>query len=103
MAGCLPLSQWLSIPARSLVSDPTRSQSRRTRSLAAASTLAAMCAGATWRSDRVAASSGGRAPCQVDWLYLSSCHGDTASIVIRSAADPTLSCALLYLSFGLLT
>ena len=28
MAGCLPLSQWLSTPARSLMSDPTRSQSR---------------------------------------------------------------------------
>ncbi|CAK0732828.1 hypothetical protein CVIRNUC_000188 [Coccomyxa viridis] len=45
MAGCLPLSQWLSTPARSLMSDPTRSQSQRIRSLAAANTLAAMCAG----------------------------------------------------------
>ena len=52
MAGCLPLSQWLSTPARSLMSDPTRSQSRRIRSLAAANTLAAMCAGVTWRSGR---------------------------------------------------
>ena len=34
------------------MSDPTRSQSRRIRSLAAASTLAAMCAGFTWRSGR---------------------------------------------------
>ena len=45
MAGCRPLSQWLSTPARSLMSDPTRSQSRRIRSLAAANTLAAMCVG----------------------------------------------------------
>ena len=43
MAGCLPLSQWLSTPARSLMSDPTRSQSRRTRTLAAANTLAVCC------------------------------------------------------------
>ena len=27
MVGCLPLSQWLSTPARSLMFDPTRSQS----------------------------------------------------------------------------
>ena len=47
MAGCLPLSQWLSTPARSLMSDPTRSQSRRMRSLAASKTVAAMCAGPT--------------------------------------------------------
>ena len=52
MAGCLPLSQWLSTPARSLMSDPTKSQSRRMRSLAAAKTLAAMCPGVTRRSGR---------------------------------------------------
>ena len=45
MAGCLPLSQWLSTPARSLMSDPTKSQSRRMWSLAAAKILAAMCDG----------------------------------------------------------
>ena len=137
MAGCLPLSQWLSTPARSLMSDPTRSQSRRIRSLAAANTLAATCAGVTWRSGRdravqyavhscvmtrlvrvphiqtcyrtpVAkrvwnfASSGGRAPCQVESSYRTSCHGEAASLVIGCAVDPTLFCGLLYLSFELL-
>ena len=38
---CLPLSQWLSPSAHSAMSDPTQSQSRRIRS------LAAMCAGVT--------------------------------------------------------
>ena len=52
MAGCLPLSQWLSTPVRSLMSDPTKSQSRCIRSLAAANTLAAMCVGVTWRFGR---------------------------------------------------
>ena len=47
-----PSSQWLRTPARSLMSDPTRSQSRRIRSLAAANTLAAMCVEVTWRSGR---------------------------------------------------
>ena len=31
-----------------------------------------------------------------------SSHGETASLVIGCAVDPTLSCGLLYQSFGLL-
>ena len=40
--GCLPLSQWLSTPALSLISVPTSSQSWRICCVAAASTRAAM-------------------------------------------------------------
>ena len=40
MLGRLPLSQWLSTPALSLMSDPTRSQSQRIWFLAAAKTFA---------------------------------------------------------------
>ena len=35
--------------------------------------------------------------------YRASCHGEAASLVIGCAVDPTLSCGLLYLRFGLLT
>ena len=39
------------------------------------------------------------------WLivYLRSCHGEAASLVIGCAVDPTLPYGLLYLSVGLLT
>ena len=37
------------------------------------------------------------------WLIVHrSCHSEAASVVIGCAVDPTLSCGLLYLSFGLL-
>ena len=52
MVGCRPLSQWLSTPARSLMSEPTSSQSRRIWILAAEMTLAAMCAGCVGCSGR---------------------------------------------------
>ena len=48
------------------------------------------------------ASSGGRAPYYVESSYRAYCHGDAASLVIGCAVDPTLSCGLLHLSFGLL-
>ena len=48
------------------------------------------------------ASSGGRAPNQVESSYRASCHGEAVSLVIGCTADPTLSCGLLYLSIGVL-
>ena len=49
------------------------------------------------------ASREGGLQCLVQSSYRASCHGEAASLVIGCAADPTLSCGLLYLSFGLLT
>ena len=57
MLGCRPLSQWLSTPARSLMFEPTSSQSRRIWILAAEMTLAAMCAGCVGCSGRDLAAS----------------------------------------------
>ena len=47
-----PLSQWLSTPARSRMSEPTSSQSRLIWDLAAETTLAAMCAACVGCSGR---------------------------------------------------
>ena len=53
LLSCRSLSQWLSTPARSRMSEPTSSQSRLIWLLAAEMTLAAMCAACVGCSGRV--------------------------------------------------